>query len=159
MDSWDRELRNMDREHQMAYATQSQSTQKDNTMSDKQYVDMRVKESAKGNKYLSGKLKSTGQIFMVLKNKEGQNTLHFKENFEGDLQEIDKFTAKDGDYGPYEFAKNSNTGEAYFLTAREDAGQPVTYKKGPKAGEPVMGFDGNQLLAADFTLKIAAKRD
>jgi len=145
----------------MAYTTQTQSTtnlpQGNNTM--KQYVDLRIKESKKGNKYLSGKLKGTETIFMVLKDKEGRNALHFKNGFEGELQEIDKFTAKEGDYGPYEFAKNPNTGEAYFLTAREDAGQPVTYQKGDRAGEPVMGFDGNQLLKADFTLKILPAKE
>jgi len=155
----------------MAYAKATQSTTnltQGNTMSEKQYVDMRVKESKKGNKYLSGKLKGTETIFMVLKDDEGRNELHFKEGAKGELQEIDKFTAKDGDYGPYEFAKNSNTGQAYFLTAREDAGQPVTYKKGERAGESVMvdvWKDGAktgeqvQLLSADFTLKILAKRD
>jgi hypothetical protein len=121
-----------------------------------QYVDMRIKESKKGNKYLSGKLKSTGEIFMVMKDSEGRNTLSFKKSYDGDLNEIDKFTAKEGNFGPYEFAKNADTGEVYFLTAREDAGQPVFNK----AGEPIMKFNSDeQLTSADFTLKIMPAKE
>jgi hypothetical protein len=155
MDSWDRELRNMDREHQMAYTQSTTNLTKGTNMSN-QYVDMRIKESKKGNKYLSGKLKGTETIFMVMKDKEGRNTLSFKESFDGELTDIDKFTAKEGNFGPYEFAKNANTGEVYFLTAREDAGQPVFNK----AGEPIMKFNSEeQLLSADFTLKIMPAKE
>ena len=133
----------------------------------KQYVDLRVKEGKKG-KYLSGKLKGTEQIFMVFKDDAGNNTLHFKEGNKGDLIEVDKFTAKEGEYGPYELAKNANTGEVYFLAARKDARKPVTYKNGDRAGEAVMidvWEDGAktgekvQLVSADFSLTIAPKKD
>jgi len=140
----------------MAYKTQTTTNLTKGTNMSNKYVDMRIKESKKGSKYLSGKLKGTDTIFLVMKDKEGKNTLSFKESFDGELNEIDKFTAKEGNYGPYEFAKNSNTGEAYFLSARDDAGKPVFNK----AGEPVMKYGSEeQLVSADFTLKIMPPKE
>ncbi len=142
----------------MGYTQTKPTTTEGNTMSEnkKQYVDLRIKENKKGGKYLSGKLKNSELFFMVFKDDEGINTLHFKDGLEGELLKIDKFTPKEGNFGPYEFAKNADTGEVYFMSERKDAGEPVTNRN----GEAVMKMDGSgQLLSADFTLTIAPKRE
>jgi len=116
------------------------------------YVDLRLKTSKAGNDYLFGG--KNGIWYRVMKNKEGKNVLAKSTNLDEGFKDIDTLTAKSNDRGPYEFGKNQETNEVFFLTRAENAGKPIFYSKGDKAGEPVMKKDGTQLIGADFTLNV-----
>jgi|DEB0MinimDraft_6_1074348.scaffolds.fasta_scaffold43761_2 hypothetical protein len=112
------------------------------------YVNMRVKQSQKGNQYLGGYHKASSTGYFINKNKEGVNTLAAKKEDASKFLELGTLTAREGDYGPYEMLVAE--GKVFTLSAAKNAGQPIV----DKDGNPILDKDGNQIVGAPFVLVI-----
>ena len=114
----------------------------------KKYVNIRKKTSKAGNSYLGGYDKDSETGYFINKNKEGRNSLAKKVGESGGFEELGEFTAREGDYGPYEYVVAG--GKVYTLSGARNAGEPLTYKD----GSPITNDKGEQILGAPFLLPI-----
>lgn len=114
----------------------------------KMYVNMRAKTSEKGNSYLGGYSKIEEAAYFINKSKEGANRLSKKLDNGSEFIELGELSAREGDFGPYEFVVNG--GKVYTLSASRTAGEPLVGKD----GNPILDREGKQVIGAPFVLVI-----
>ena len=114
----------------------------------KQYVNIRIKTSQKGNKYLSGYHKDTETAYFINKGDGDINSLSKRVGDGGDFQDIGKLEKRTGDYGDYEFVVAD--GKVFTLSSSRKANEPLTRKD----GSAILNDDGQPVLGAPFLLTI-----